>query len=241
MDLPRGLLRHRKTFVSITLKSCLFRSMVLGLIVSYLALFPGCAGEGGLEREPSSADPTMQVNATTDVAPAPLQGDSESESPNDAPSMLVNAADAATSSPAEDFLTQSSQAEPVMLVNAADASTSTPQGDSGLPNVDPPMPIDAAEAATSTPAEDFLTQSSQAEPVMLVNAADASTSTPQGDSGLPNADPPMPIDAAEAAGMTSEGGYKWGSLGLVLRPFNSSGDNEAPEADRHAVDQPGRD
>jgi hypothetical protein len=182
MDVCRGLLRHLKTLGS---KSCLFRSMVLGLIVSYLAVFPGCAAEGDVESGPSAADPTMQVNATTDVSLAPLQEGSES----------------------------------------------------GSPNVDLPMPINAAEASTSVPVGDFQSELSQAIPMMPVNSPDASTSTPEGDSGLRNVDLPMPINAAEASGMTSEEGHGWGGLALVLGPFNSSGDDEAPEA--HTVNQPG--
>jgi hypothetical protein len=220
MDLTIGHLRHRKTFGSITLESYL-------LIVLYLPILPGCAAEGDFQSGPSVADPTMQVNATTDVSSATLQGDSQSGSPNTGPPIPINATEASTSPPEEDFQSQPSQAEPMMLINSADASPSTPQEDSGLPNAGPPIPVNAAEASTSTPEEDFQSQPSQAEPVMLINSADAST--PQEDSGLPNGDPSLPINAADTSGMTAEGGHGPGSLALVLGPFNSSGDDMTPK------------
>ena len=63
MALTRVLLRPRKTLGSIARESCLFKSMVLGLIVFCLPMLTGCAVEGDFENGPPKVESIAQVDS----------------------------------------------------------------------------------------------------------------------------------------------------------------------------------
>jgi hypothetical protein len=131
MALTRVLLRPRKTLGNIARESCLFRSMVLGLIVFCLPMLTGCAAEGDSKSGPPKAEPIAQVNAAG-VSTVTPEGDFQSGPPETEPIAQVNAADVSTVTPEGDFQSGPPKAEPIAQVNAAgemeDVMTVTPKG-----------------------------------------------------------------------------------------------------------------
>src|SRR6185503_11746490 len=132
MALTRVLLRPQKTLGSIARESCLFRSMVLGLIVFCLPILTGCAAEGDFESGSPEAEPIAQVNSA-DVSTLTPEGDFQNGSPEAEPIAQVNSADVSTLTPEGDFQNGSPEAEPITQVNSEDEMedvvTVTPKGD----------------------------------------------------------------------------------------------------------------
>ena len=115
MALTRVLLRPRKTLGSIARESCLFRSMVLGLIVFCLPILTGCAAEGDFESGSPEAEPIAQVNSA-DVSTLTPEGDFQNGSPEAEPITQVNSEDemedVVTVTPKGDFQNELTEAEP---------------------------------------------------------------------------------------------------------------------------------
>ena len=115
MALTRVLLRPRKTLGSIARESCLFRSMVLGLIVFCLPMLTGCAAEGDSKSGPPKAEPIAQVNAAG-ISTVTPEGDFQSGPPKAEPIAQVNAAgemeDVMTVTPKGGFQNEPTEAEP---------------------------------------------------------------------------------------------------------------------------------
>ena len=115
MALTRVLLRPRKTLGNIARESCLFRSMVFGLIVFCLPILTGCAAEGDFESGSPEAEPIAQVDSA-DLSTVPPEGDVQSGPPEAEPVAQVDSdgemEDVVTATPKGGFQNEPTEAEP---------------------------------------------------------------------------------------------------------------------------------
>ena len=89
MTLTRAFLRPPRTFGNIACESCLFRSLVLRLIVLCLPVLTACGAEEDFQSERPTAEPVAQVNSE-EGSSAPPEGTFEGERPTAEPSIRFN-------------------------------------------------------------------------------------------------------------------------------------------------------
>ena len=102
MALTRVLLQPRKALENIARESCLFKSMVLGLIVFCLPMLTGCAVEGDFENGPPKVESIAQVDSA-DVSALTPEEDVQSGPPEAESIAQVDSVDVSTLTPEEDI------------------------------------------------------------------------------------------------------------------------------------------